>query len=236
MGRSRFLKLLEDFHNNYCMGLDKSNDVYKIIQEKAEAGGKTIYEYLSCKQGTPISCFSQIDYEKIKRITTIRKNPFETFYNFEEAALRRFFEALHKTGLFLKYFEKFKMDELRTYKERQVLLKKYNAVKEDLYKVGADNDVISFIENRMIELKKTPTLTERRIFEDFFVSVVLVLPKRDGGYGATRRAAEITKLITKEYFDKDIHISKSTRIENFKTYYYTMETQEKIPLTHSRAQ
>lgn len=235
MGRDRFLKLLKDFDDSYF--IEESQKKY--WGDKAKENNQTIKQYLSEDHTTPLGWYSQIDYKEIERGT--RNNPtnsFEPFYILDERKLDMFFNALHKTNLFLKYFEKYEFDRLRAYKGRESLIKKYHIIIEDLEAIKADEDLIKLLKDRTKSLKITPTITKRRIFENLLFYMYIILDERkEKTFTLTDRIANITNKIIESYFnDTDTKFSKKTDINNFIEYTYEIEIAKQITLLHSKAQ
>lgn len=236
MGRDRFLKLLKDFDDNYFIEESRK----KYYKDKAEENNQTLKQFFSSDSTSPLQWYSQIDYKKIENATRNNPtNPFQPFYNLDEWKLDLFFDILHKTNLFLEYFEKYEFDRLREYKKRERLIKKYNAVIEDQEAIKADDKQIQSLKDRAKSLKISPTITKRRIFENLLYYMCIILDDRkEKTFTLTEQIANITNKIIENYFDDTdsrTKFSKKTDINNFQRYVYEIETLKPIPLLHSKA-
>ena len=231
MGREKFLKHLKEFDDTYV-----SDGMMKVIEYSIQPN-QTPKEFLSSQPKPTLQYYSQIDYEAIRSITNLpnEDNPFSEFYNLDELGLRLFFKALHNTNLFLKYYEKFELDRLRSYSSRQALKEKYKAVLEDIKTIGADELTIKTLENRIKGLETPLTITERKIFENLLFWVTFALKgKLKHPKQPTNKIAKLTNQIIDLYYGKTYKFSRKMNLKNFKTYHYTMETAGTIPLTHSK--
>ena len=251
MDRDRFLRLLKKFDDNYTVFSD-DEEIFRIVKAEVQKENMTIKEYFSKKEKPTLCYFSQIDYTRIENLTQYNvedyifsktpiaecPNPFTSFYHLEEEKLVTLFRTLHITNLFLAYFEDIQFDRLRTYKERQSLIKKYDSVIEDLeITTTLEDNAMNILKNRRESLKDAPTITEKRIFENLLFGVFVVLADRDKKtFSLTDRIANITNLIIEHYYSKRYNFSKNTNIGNFIDYHYTIETAKPMILFHSPAQ
>lgn len=232
MGRDNFLRRLKEFDDNYCLGCESSEDEKNYFMNEASREGKTLKEYLSEKK--VLQWYSQINYKKIEQITINSDNPFTHFYKLDDLFFEIFAYNLHKTSLFLKYYEDRHFDRLRTYKARQSLQKKYKKIIEDLILIETDEKIIEVLKNRMNGLSIQPTITERRIFENLLYAIMVCLgDSRDEKINLTKKIADIANKIIKDYYNKDYIFSKNTSVHTFTEYHYTVETAHAIILSHS---
>ena len=233
MSRKKFLNLLQEFDDNYIVNRDK--DIKEYFENEAKENNQTLKQ---CLKNKSVLCwYSQIDRPRLHNLIMSNDKLFKDFYYLDKDTLDTLFYTLHITDLFLKYFQEYRFDRLRTYASRQSMIEKYKEVIEDLKIATSVNDKeIELLENRVISLKRQPTITERRIFENLLYRIAYVLAdKNKKDFKVTKKIANITNQIIKFYYKKDYNFSKQTKLGNFSDYHYTIETAQAIVLIHSRA-
>ena len=221
MDRNRFLKLLKDFDDNYTA---YHGSLQEHVKKQAKENGTTIKE--TFKDSKNLLLYSQIDYNKIQRLTIIDTSTdediapscFSFFYEISEDQLKFFFKTIHHTNYLLKNNDN-SFDTLRTYREKQSLINKYQAVIDDMKSIEKDTQWLS---NRMEELTKSFTPTKRMIFENLLFSVFLIIrfDVKNNKQQLTQKITDITNGIIDTYFDEDVRFSKKTNINNFHEYTY----------------
>lgn len=211
MDRRKFLKFLQEFDNNYTTYQGSLRDT--VIEEAKE---KNITVKETFKDSKNLSLFSQINYSKIHNLTNTN-NLFSPFYNIEYSKLEVFFKALHTTEYLL--INKERLTNLRTYRERQSLIKKYQAVIADMESINSNN--LEWLRNRQNELTKETTLTERKIFENLLFIVFKTL--RGSQEQLTVKIVNTVNEIITHYFNvKDISFTHKVDLNrlNKKIYRY----------------
>jgi len=220
MGRDRFLRLLEEFDNNYSPYIAKTKKWHNEELEKEKVCNKQYHKQTNCKN---LFLFSQIDYLKIKIITSKEKNPFKVFYKLSNEDLEIFFKTLHLTH-YLLVFEPTYMTSKR---DRGILYRKIQDVIEYLETLGGYGrttiETLNKIGNELIEEKIF--LTKRRIFENLLFDIFMLLesesPKLDKRpLYCTQKIATITNEIIKEYFHEDSNFSRKINFSTFTTITY----------------
>ncbi len=244
MGRERFLKLLKEFDDNYILG----EIALESFEKEAKENNQTLKQFMSGSDNMPIQWYSQINYNRIKQITQEhdesenKGNAFTPFYCLGDEKLDSFFHTLHKTKLFLTYFEEYNLNNHRDYKSRESLIKKYNTIIEDLKGIKEDDKTISSLETRMKSLKSQPILTKRRIYENLLLFIYVVLTKnKERPFRLTDKIANITNKIIVEYFgenenDNRLQFSRKTDINRLVEHTYKFETMKPISIWHSHGQ
>ena len=237
MGIERFLRELKKFDDNF---INSDSEFFRkaIIDGVKELKKTTIKNYMINSEGLQYYA-SQINYTKIKNIVSLNynedpfsdndKNPFSPFYEIED--LEYFFKALNRTNLFLLYHDKYEFDRLRTVEEKKSLKKHYESVIEDLKILKQDEKTIKLLEERKNNLYRTFP-TKGQILQDFLMSVFLVLSEKKIIRKPTKKIANITNEIIKEYFgieDTKNYFSKNTDLTLFDEHHYFGQT-----LSHRR--
>ena len=244
MGRSRFLKLLKNFDDNYIGGgkyIEQMVAECKKANQIAKRENQTSKEILLCINLK--YSHSQLDTMKIKLLTSKideeekKNNPFKKFYDLENDRITVLFYVLHITDLFLKYFEDYNLTQLRKYKDRQSLLKKYNAVIEDvelnkIFNPNYEKRAIEKLKERVESLNGSIIITERKIFENLLHGIWSLFPSDTDNL--TKKVVNMTNDIIKHCYSKDnIRFSRNKEVKKFKKHYYGFESKYTLELMHS---
>jgi len=234
MTRKEFLELLKEFDDNYISGGDK-NSLKEYFENEAKENNQTLKECLKNKDS--LNMYSQIDRTRLHNLVMDNDKLFKDFYHLDKDTLEVLFYNLHITDLFLKYYQEYRFDRLRTYASRQLMIKKYKGVIEDLkITTSITSKEIERLENRIKGLKIQPTITEQRIFQNLLYWVAYVLAdKNTKDFKVTNKIANITNQIIELYYQKDSNFSKQIKLGSFTDYHYTIESALPIILMHSWA-
>jgi hypothetical protein len=217
--KDKFLQIIKEFDENYC--IDQEMKEYIIVENNTYKQSCIIKKY-------PLQHYSQIDFQKMKHLCNSTKI-FKSFYTLSDTQIDIFVHILNRTNLFLKYYDKYQWNNLRTEKERKALQKHYLKVIEDLETI-TDEKTMEILKTRSKGLDKKLTITERKIFENLLFFMKLLFNKQTP---LTDKTINTVNDIIKSYFDKDITFSRKIDVNRFTEYHYTVETQQDIKLYHS---
>lgn len=224
--RARFLKELKEFDDNLMeVGEERQflyDEMKHLLDESRKSKNSTqSYKSLLLETCNDSSFVSKIDYKLIYNLTTNENlKIFNEFYNLDSKKLKIFFKTLHKTQIALDTFEKRLYHEQRGKRQRESLVKKYDAVIEDIENTCPSLYMLNCIKLMKIKRKQLEVdvfpLTERKIFENLLRSIHILLGNRktDPNY-PTKKLTTITNNIIKKYFGKEISFSEKTQITAF---------------------
>jgi len=237
--RERFLKIFKKLHEEYSPYVPNTDMYLALLEEKKGIKEKTLREAL-IKEGVKAN-YSQIDYLKLTQLVLNDNSVFGVFYDWKKEHIVGLFDAFNRTALFLEYYDYYGFSRLRTYSERQSLIKKYQSVIEDLNYTRATS-CIEHLKQRISILKQVDEgvqLTKRKIFEDLLFaifSIMLQMDKVKLPLSKNKIPPKVTKIVSsiiEEYFNEDEHFGKNMTATRFDEYWYTIEISKELSLFHT---
>jgi len=237
--RAKFLKELKEFDDNLMENEFLYDEMKELLdKQRKEKNSTQSDKSLLLESGNDGAFVSKIDYKLIVKLTMNKElKIFNEFYNLDNKKLKTFFKTLHKTQIALEDFEERICYEPREKKRRESLVKKYDAVIEDIENHSSSHymsNCVTLIKINRDRLKEIVSLlTERQIFENLLHSIhILIGNRKTNPNYPTRKIATITNNIISEYFGKDISFSEKTKITSFSCWKYSFK-KDSFNLYHS---
>ncbi len=208
MSKQRFLKILEEFNENFYF------DFTKVEVERLTKKMKEHYHPKFCR----------LDIKRIKQITLNNANCFEELYKFDDELLFYLFEIMLQIEQGLIIYE----DTIIDYKREIKIKARNNALQKKIDAIIQHAESVNFGMNK-ITLKDLSDMktsldnyhfTERQLFQSLLYSVTMI---HSSGKNNTK-ASNITNKIIRDYYgieQDNIHFTKSTNTNLFKLRTYT---------------